>query len=68
MEVKYKFVPEYESREIKYKSDVTSYAGKLLELVNACTLIVGIDNHNEPFVYSLDSRMIDALDVDLIEY
>ena len=33
MEVNYNFVPEFKSKEIKYKSDVVSYAGKLLEIV-----------------------------------
>lgn len=44
MEINYEFVPEYESSERKMKSDIISYAGKLLEIVEANTLVVGLDN------------------------
>lgn len=46
MEINYEFVPEYESSERKMKSDIISYAGKLLEIVEANTLVVGLDNDN----------------------
>ena len=44
MEVNYDFVPEYESFERKKKSDILSYAGKLLEIVGSRTLVVGVDD------------------------
>ena len=53
MEINYEFVPEYESSERKMKSDIISYAGKLLEIVEANTLVVGLDNDNRPFVLSM---------------
>lgn len=67
MEVKCKFLPEYKLAEIKYKSDVILYACKLLQLVGAETLIVGLDNSDKPFVYCIDGLMSDALDVNLSE-
>lgn len=68
MEVKYDFVSEFKSFEAKYKSDVISYAGKLLEIVGHRTLIVGVDNNDKPFVYSIDGRMTDALDLEIDFY
>lgn len=35
MEINYKFVPAFKSAESKFKSDVVSYAGMLLELVGS---------------------------------
>ena len=43
MEIDYKFIPEYKSSERKMKSDIMSYAGKLLEIVEADTLVVGLE-------------------------
>ena len=40
MEINYEFVPEYESFERKKKSDILSYAGKLLEIVGSRTLVL----------------------------
>lgn len=62
MEVNYKYVPENDSSKAKYDSDVLSHAGRLLELVDSYTLIVGLDNMDRPFVYSIGGRMRDALD------
>lgn len=67
MEVNYKYVPENESYEAKYKSDVISHAGRLLELVDAHTLIVGVDNDDVPFVYQVSGRMLDALEIDILD-
>jgi hypothetical protein len=67
MEVNYKYVPENKSFEEKYRSDVISHAGRLLELVDAHTLIVGVDNMDVPFVYQIPGRMLDALDIDMSE-
>lgn len=68
MEVNYEFVPEYKSQEQKYKSDIISYAGKLLELVGSRTLIVGVDNDDRPFVFQCEGRLLNALDVDFEIY
>lgn len=67
MEVNYKYVPENKSCEAKYRSDVISHAGRLLELVDSRTLIIGVDNMDEPFVYQISGRMINALDIDMQE-
>lgn len=67
MKINYKFIPEYKSAEEKYKSDVISYAGKLLEIVDARTLIVGVDEDDEPFVMQCSGRLVDALDEELSE-
>ncbi len=67
MEVNYKYVPENQSYEAKYRSDVISHAGRLLELVDAHTLIVGVDNYDVPFVFQISGRMVDALDIDMQE-
>lgn len=68
MHVDYNFVPEFKSAEYKYKSDVVSYAGKLLEIVGSRTLIIGLDNYDKPFVYQCEGRLVNALDVDIKDY
>lgn len=68
MEINYKFVPEYKSAESKYRSDIISYAGKLLEIVGSRTLIVGVDNDDKPFVWECPGRLTDAMDFDLETY
>lgn len=68
MEIDYKFVSEFKSAEIKRKSDIISYAGKLLEIVDARTLVVGLDNNDRPFVLMSLGRLSDALKFDLQEY
>lgn len=62
MHVDYVFVPEDASAEEKFRSDVLSYAGRLLELVGRHTLIVGVGFMDKPFVYSVDGRLCDVLD------
>ena len=54
--------------ERKMKSDIISYAGKLLEIVEANTLVVGLDNDNRPFVWECKGRLTDALDFSLDTY
>ena len=68
MKVNYNFVPEFKSMDIKHKSDIISYAGKLLELVGDQTLIVGVDNMDVPFVYAISARMTNALDFECDTY
>lgn len=68
MKINYEFVPEFKSSEEKYKSDVRSYAGKLLEIVGSRTLIVGVNNDDVPFVLQCEGRLIDALDIELDTY
>lgn len=68
MEINYKFVPEYKSSESKFKSDVISYAGKLLEIVVSRTLIVGVDNDDVPFVLQCDGRLVNSLDLEMETY
>lgn len=62
MFVDYEFVTEEQSQEVKYRSDVISYAGRLLEIVGCHTLIVGVDFMDKPFVFRVDGRLCDALD------
>ncbi len=68
MEIDYKFVPEYKSAESKHKSDIISYAGKLLEIVGSQTLIVGVDNEDKPFVLECPGRLTNAMDFELEIY
>lgn len=68
MEVNYQFVPSFKSAEIKNKSDIISYAGKLLEIVGSRTLVVGLDNDDKPFVLECQGRLTDALDFSLETY
>lgn len=68
MEVNYNFVSEDASAELKYRSDVLSYAGKLLQVVNARTVIVGLDNHDRPFVRASSGRLLDPLSALDYEY
>lgn len=68
MEINYEFVPLFQSAAAKHKSDIISYAGKLLEIVDARTLVVGLDNDDKPFVLMSPSRLTDALDFDLDTY
>lgn len=68
MRIDYKFVPEYETTEEKLKKDIVSYAGKLLEIVDSRTLIVGVDEDDKPFVMACNARLNNALDISLTEY
>lgn len=62
IEVSYEFVSEQVTAERKYRQDVISYAGKLLEIVGARTLVVALDNSDCPYVLMSDGRLSDALD------
>lgn len=68
MEINYEFVPEYESFERKKKSDILSYAGKLLEIVGSRTLVVGVDDDDKPFVLECPGRLTNALDFSCDSY
>lgn len=68
MDVNYKFVPEYKSAEIKEKSDLISYAGKLLEFVDEPMVLVSLDENNSPVVYAASSVFTNRLDFDLETY
>lgn len=61
MEVNYTFIPEFALEEEKQRRLVMSYAGKLLEISNARTLVVGLDNDDKPFVLSSSGRLVDAV-------
>lgn len=62
VEISYEFVPDHVTAERKYRQDVISYAGKLLEVVGARTLVVALDNNDHPFVLMADGRLRDPLD------
>lgn len=68
MDINYKFVPQYKSEEARFKSDAISYAGKLLEIVGASTVIVTLDSERRPVVLQTEQPLIDALDVTLDTY
>ena len=68
MEINYKFVPQYKSEEIRFKSDVVSYAGKLLEIIGCETVIVTLDEDNKPVILETNGKLVDALDVTLETY
>ena len=62
MGIDYEFIPEYKSGEQKHKSDIISYAGKLLEIVGSDTLIVGVGEDDKRFVWEIPDRLHNALD------
>lgn len=64
MDINYNFISQLESEENRKESDIISYAGKLLEIVGARTLVVGVDNDDKPFVFKCSGRLVDALDFD----
>lgn len=66
MGIDYEFIPEYKSGEQKHKSDIISYAGKLLEIVGSDTLIVGVGEDDKPFVWEIPDRLHNALDFHVI--
>lgn len=68
MNVNYKFVPEFKSAEVKFKSDVVSYAGMLLELVGSETVIVSLDDDNKPVIYQSTGKLVNALDLEVETY
>ena len=68
MDINYKFVPMYESEEKKAKSDILSYAGKLLELVDCATVVVTLDADNKPVIFQTPDKLLNALDFNLDTY
>ena len=67
MKINYKFIPENKTTEYKYRADVISYAGRLLEIVDSRTVVVTLDNDDVPLVFECSGRLVDALDVELSE-
>lgn len=61
--VNYKFVSEFMTTIEKNQQDLESYAGRLLEITGAPTLIITLDDDNKPFVYWVGGRMSNAMDV-----
>ena len=68
MDINYKFVPEFKSAEAKKKSDIVSYAGKLLEIVDSQSAFVFLDDDDVPVVLIIDSKPFNALDFDIEDY
>lgn len=68
MEVNYKFVPMYKSEERKAKSDIISYAGKLLEVVGCETVVITLGEDNRPIILETNGKLVDALDFHLDTY
>ena len=68
MKINYEFIPEFKLEEEKEKKLIESYAGKLLEICDARTLVVGVDNFDKPFILKNESRLTDALDFCLETY
>lgn len=68
MDLNYAFVPEYKSAEIKRKSDIVSYAGKLLEIVGCPFVIVSVDDEGNPVVFETTYRMRNSLDFECDTY
>ncbi|MBU5229095.1 hypothetical protein KQI15_03485 [Intestinimonas butyriciproducens] len=62
MEVNYKFVPEHVTAEEKFKRDVISYAGRLLEITGSKTLILFLSNDNTPVIWESSGRLVDSLE------
>lgn len=68
MNINYTFTPEYKSTEKKYKNDVISYAGKLLEITGSETCIVSIDDEGRPFVLECPHPLRNTIDFSMDEY
>ena len=68
MDINYKFVPEFVTAEEKHKKDVISYAGKLLEITQARTLVVTLDNNDVPMVWESPNRLNNAMDFAIDSY
>ena len=68
MNINYEFVPAYKSAEKKFKSDVISYAGMLLELIGSETVIVSLDEDKRPVVYQTNGKFVNALDLEMETY
>lgn len=67
MFIDYEFVPIFKSSESKHKSDIISYAGKLLEIMGVPTVIVSLTSEGKPFVLECDANIRDALDFEYEE-
>lgn len=60
--VNYKYKTERETLEEKKEQDIKSYAGRLLEVIgDARTVIITLNNRDEPIIYKMGDRMDDAL-------
>lgn len=68
MTVNYNFVPQFKAEEARFKSDVVSYAGKLLEILGAPTVVLTLDSDNRPLLFTSEQRLVNPLDVTLDEY
>lgn len=74
MIINYEFIPEYKSTEKLIKTNIISYAGKLLESIgglsadNCLTVIVTLDDDGRPVVYQASGRLFNALDFELDTY
>ena len=74
MIINYEFIPEYKSTEKLIKTNIISYAGKLLESIgglsagNCETVIVTLDDEGRPVVYQASGRLFNALDFELDMY
>lgn len=62
--VDFRFYSEDELEREKRDKLVRGYAGKLLQLCNARTLIIGVDNDDVPFVLSSAGRLADVFDLE----
>ena len=67
MFIDYDFVPVFKSSEAKQKSDIVSYAGKLLEIVGVPTVIVSLTSDGKPFVLECNDALCNALDFEFEE-
>lgn len=61
MNVKYEYYSPTESYEEAKRREIISYAGRLLEAVDAYTLIVSVDDDDKPVVFACNARLGNAL-------
>lgn len=62
MDIDYEFVSEYKANEIRTKTIINSYAGKLLEVCEARSVVVYLDNFDKPVVLCTPQRLSDPTD------
>lgn len=62
MNIDYDFVPEYKANEIRTKTMINSYAGKLLEVCESRSVLVYLDNMDKPVVLATSSYLTDPTD------
>lgn len=67
MRIDYNFIPEGKLEEEKQRKLVSSYAGKLLEVCGARTLVITLDNEDRLKVAMSEQRLVDAFDFELEE-